>query len=154
MNVIQVQLKSWAELGKTELYQLLQLRSEIFVVEQECAYQDVDGQDSDALHLLATNEQQVLVAYARLYDTQIDGKDFVAIGRVCTDKSFRGRGISRQLMEQAMSYIDSNLKLPITLSAQLYLENFYQSLGFKTISEPYLEDDIPHIRMIKDDLRS
>ncbi|WP_343988555.1 GNAT family N-acetyltransferase [Kangiella japonica] len=152
MRHINVQLKNWAELDKSELYQLLKLRAEVFVVEQECAYQDVDGQDPDALHLLAADEKQSLIAYARLYDTQIEGKDYIAIGRVCTAEAFRGQGISRQLMEQAISYIESNQKKPITVSAQAYLEQFYQSLGFATVSEPYLEDGIPHIRMIKDEL--
>ena len=145
-------MKSWAELDKSELYQLLQLRAQIFVVEQECAYQDLDGQDPEALHLLASDEHQTLVAYARLYETQIDTKDYVAIGRVCTAEAYRGQGISRQLMQQAISYIESNQKKPITVSAQAYLEQFYQSLGFATVSEPYLEDGIPHIRMIKDEL--
>ncbi|PXF64663.1 GNAT family N-acetyltransferase [Kangiella spongicola] len=149
---MQFKLKSWAELEKSELYQLLQLRAQIFVVEQECAYQDLDGQDPEALHLLASDEHQTLVAYARLYETQIDTKDYVAIGRVCTAEAYRGQGISRQLMQQAISYIESNQKKPITVSAQAYLEQFYQSLGFATVSEPYLEDGIPHIRMIKDEL--
>ena len=152
MQLTQFQMKSWAELDKSELYQLLQLRAQIFVVEQECAYQDLDGQDPEALHLLASDEHQTLVAYARLYETQIDTKDYVAIGRVCTAKAYRGQGISRQLMQQAISYIESSLKKPITVSAQAYLEQFYQSLGFATVSEPYLEDGIPHIRMIKDEL--
>ena len=152
MQLTQFQMKSWAELEKSELYQLLQLRAQIFVVEQECAYQDLDGQDPEALHLLASDEHQTLVAYARLYETQIDTKDYVAIGRVCTAEAYRGQGISRQLMQQAISYIESNQKKPITLSAQAYLEQFYQSLGFATVSEPYLEDGIPHIRMIKDEL--
>ena len=152
MQLTQFQMKSWAELDKSELYQLLQLRAQIFVVEQECAYQDLDGQDPEALHLLASDEHQTLVAYARLYETQIDTKDYVAIGRVCTAEAYRGQGISRQLMQQAISYIESNQKKPITVSAQAYLEQFYQSLGFATVSEPYLEDGIPHIRMIKDEL--
>ena len=152
MQPTQFQLKRWAELDKSELYQLLQLRAQIFVVEQECAYQDLDGQDPDALHLLASDEHQTLVAYARLYDIQIDAKDYIAIGRVCTDKEQRGKGVSRQMMEYAISHIESTIKKPITVSAQAYLEQFYQSLGFVTVSEPYLEDGIPHIRMIRDEL--
>lgn len=152
MRQTKVQLKSWAELDKSELYQLLQLRAKVFVVEQECAYEDVDGQDVEALHLLASDEHQTLVAYARLYDIQIDAKDYVAIGRVCTAKAHRRQGISRQLMEQAIAYIESNQKKPTTVSAQVYLKQFYQSFGFVTVSEPYLEDGIPHIRMIKDEL--
>ena len=143
--------KRWSELGTSELYQLLQLRSEVFVVEQECAYQDLDGQDFEALHLTArAPTTQSLMAYARVYTTKIDEKEYAAIGRVCTAKKYRGQGISRQLMERAIQFINENQKLPITVSAQAYLEVFYHSLGFETVSEPYLEDGIPHIRMVRE----
>ena len=146
-----ITIKSWAELEKVELYQLLQLRSEVFVVEQECAYQDVDGQDFEAVHLMVkTRSDKSLIAYARIYAASIEGKEYAAIGRVCTAKQYRGQGVSRQLMEYAIQYIKDNQRLPITVSAQAYLEAFYQSLGFEIVSEPYLEDGIPHIRMVKE----
>lgn len=147
----QYSIKSWAELNTLDLYQLLQLRSEVFVVEQECAYQDLDGQDFESVHLTArTPSNKSLMAYARIYTTKIEEKEYAAIGRVCTAKTYRGQGVSRQLMEYAIQYIKENQKLPITVSAQAYLEIFYQSLGFQTISEPYLEDGIPHIRMVRE----
>jgi len=143
--------KRWSELGTSELYQLLQLRSEVFVVEQECAYQDLDSQDFEALHLTARAPNiQSLMAYARIYTAMIEEKEYAAIGRVCTAKKYRGQGISRQLMERAIQFINENQKLPITVSAQAYLEVFYHSLGFETVSEPYLEDGIPHIRMVRE----
>lgn len=151
MGSNQYSIKSWAELNTLDLYQLLQLRSEVFVVEQECAYQDLDGQDFESVHLTArTPSNKSLMAYARIYTTTIEEKEYAAIGRVCTTKTYRGQGVSRQLMEYAIQYIKENQKLPITVSAQAYLEIFYQSLGFQTISEPYLEDGIPHIRMVKE----
>ena len=147
----QYSIKSWAELNTLDLYQLLQLRSEVFVVEQECAYQDLDGQDFESVHLTArTPSNKSLMAYARIYTTKIEEKEYAAIGRVCTAKTYRGQGVSRQLMEYAIQYIKENQKLPITVSAQAYLEIFYQCLGFQTISEPYLEDGIPHIRMVRE----
>lgn len=151
MGSNQYSIKSWAELNTLDLYQLLQLRSEVFVVEQECAYQDLDGQDFESVHLTArTPSNKSLMAYARIYTTKIEEKEYAAIGRVCTAKTYRGQGVSRQLMEYAIQYIKENQKLPITVSAQAYLEIFYQSLGFQTISEPYLEDGIPHIRMVRE----
>ena len=151
MGSNQYSIKSWAELNTLDLYQLLQLRCEVFVVEQECAYQDLDGQDFESMHLTArTPSNQSLMAYARIYTTKIEEKEYAAIGRVCTAKKYRGQGVSRQLMEYAIQYIKENQKLPITVSAQAYLETFYQSLGFQTVSEPYLEDGIPHIRMVRE----
>lgn len=145
------EIKSWEELDTHELYQLLQLRSEVFVVEQECAYQDLDAQDFEAMHLTAkAPNHKALMAYARIYTTVIDEKEYAAIGRVCTAKTYRGQGISRQLMNHAIQFITQNKELPITVSAQAYLETFYHSLGFETVSEPYLEDGIPHIRMVRE----
>lgn len=145
----QYHIKSWQELSSDELYQLLRLRSEIFVVEQECAYQDLDNQDKTARHLLVTTENKQLVAYSRIYETVLEGCRYRAIGRVCTKQSVRGQGIALRMMKQAISSVESNRPLPITISAQSYLQSFYESLDFKVASEPYLEDGIPHIRMIR-----
>ncbi|AOE48811.1 GNAT family N-acetyltransferase [Kangiella sediminilitoris] len=143
-------IKSWNELTKQELYQLLQLRSEVFVVEQECAYQDLDGQDEEAMHLLVTEPNKALLGYARIYSSSIEKEAVQAIGRVCVRESERGESIARRMMEVALEYIERHHKQAITVSAQAYLENFYQQLGFNSVSEPYLEDGIPHIRMIRD----
>lgn len=143
-------IKIWDELTKNELYQLLQLRSEVFVVEQECAYQDLDGQDCDAEHLLLTDSQNQLVAYARIYGVTLEGQSYQAIGRVCVKASQRGQDIARKMMQLALDHIERNRHQAVMVSAQAYLETFYQQLGFKTVSEPYLEDGIPHIRMIRE----
>ncbi len=138
--------KPFADLTSLELYGILQLRSEVFVVEQNCVYQDVDGFDLNAHHVLALIESQV-VAYARLLPPGAKYPD-ASMGRVVSHASVRGTGIGKLLMHTALSHCD--LLWPeaaITISAQAYLEKFYQSLGFDTQSEPYLEDDIPHIEM-------
>jgi ElaA protein len=149
-------IKGWAELDKDELYQLLRLRSDVFVVEQECAYQDLDGKDIQANHFLVyqdetSAEQELeLMAYCRSYQDIINNKDYVAIGRVCTNSHYRGQGVSRKMMQKAIDYYQKHSELPLTVSAQAYLEGFYRSLGFETILEPYLEDGIPHIRMVRE----
>lgn len=139
--------KSFAELSASELYSLLQLRSEIFVVEQNCAYQDCDGKDEMSMHLLGF-EDNVLVAYARLLPKGVSYENYPSIGRVATKFSVRKKGYGKLLMLEAIKYCKEHFKINIKISAQAYLEKFYQDLGFVTISAPYLEDDIPHIAMI------
>jgi len=138
--------KSFDELTTLELYALLQLRSEVFVVEQNCAYQDVDGYDQSAMHLLMYLDDE-LCAYSRLIPPGIKYKS-ASLGRVVTQRSARGGGHGKALMESAKAHCERLWpQMGLTISAQAYLEKFYQSLGFKTESEPYMEDDIPHIQM-------
>ncbi|WP_223669901.1 GNAT family N-acetyltransferase [Kangiella shandongensis] len=141
---------SWAELSKEQLYQLLRLRSEVFVVEQECAYQDLDGLDEQAQHILVIGTDNQLNGYTRIYEALYQGKTYQAIGRVCVKASQRGQGVARQMMQVTLDHIESKSQEAVTVSAQAYLEAFYQQLGFNTVSEPYLEDGIPHIRMIRE----
>lgn len=152
MQSLDYVIKSWQELTKEELYQLLQLRTEVFVVEQNCPYQDIDGTDQQSCHLLVkeSSNPSLLIAYLRFYPSQLDNKSVVAMGRVCTRANNRKQGVSRELMNQALAYIEQKELKTITVSAQAYLEDFYQSLGFKAISELYDEDGIPHIRMIRE----
>lgn len=138
--------KTFDELTPFELYEILKLRSEIFVVEQNCVYLDFDDFDQEALHLYAIEEKQI-VGYVRLLGP---GKRFpeASIGRVVTKKEFRKRGISRFLMHLAIDHIETEWDLTeIKLSAQSYLRNFYESLEFKVVTEEYLEDGIPHFGM-------
>ena len=131
------------------LYDVLRLRSEIFVVEQNCAYQDIDRRDIDALHLLAHNEAGELMAYARLFNA---GQCYeqASIGRVIVARPYRKYGLGRALMQQAIAHIDHLFgPQPIKIGAQSYLENFYGSFGFQQIGEPYVEDGIPHIYMLR-----
>ncbi len=143
---IQWQWQPFDKLTNQQLYQLLQLRSSVFVVEQNCIYQDVDGIDQQSWHLLGYDGDQ-LVAYLRVFVKN----DQSIIGRIVTAISHRGMGLGKEIMQQAMAYIRSHAdRFPqsIYLMAQHYLEAFYQSFGFATHSEPYDEDGIPHIDML------
>lgn len=143
--------KHHTELSTQELYAILRLRAEVFVVEQQCVYLDVDGQDllGDTCHLMAWREQQ-LVAYLRLLDpVQQDGN--VVIGRVVTAPSARGQGTGHVLMVQALDHAERKWPgQPIYLSAQAHLQGYYGRYGFEPVGEVYLEDGIPHIGMRRD----
>ncbi|MDG9923146.1 MULTISPECIES: GNAT family N-acetyltransferase [unclassified Pseudomonas] len=140
--------KHHSELSTHELYALLELRSRVFVVEQNCAYQDVDGQDllADTHHLLAWQDER-LVAYLRLLDPSTQDGD-VVIGRVVIAPQARGSGLGHQLMERAVAAcLERWPGLPIYLSAQAHLQGYYGRYGFEAVTAEYLEDDIPHIGM-------
>jgi ElaA protein len=140
--------KHHSDLGKEQLYALLKLRSEVFVVEQKCAYPDLDGQDleGDTHHLMGWDNDQ-LVAYLRLLDPQSQGGD-VVIGRVVTAPTGRGKGLGHKMMEQALKQAEKHWpQVPIYLSAQAHLQGYYGRYGFVVAGEEYLEDDIPHIGM-------
>ena len=142
-------IKPFEALNVNELYDLLKLRSEIFVVEQNCVYLDLDGKDKKALHLIGEYDNKI-VAYVRLFDAGITF-DNASIGRVVVDADYRDRKWGHDLMREAISAIKSNFnKEKITIGAQLYLKKFYESHGFVQSSEMYLEDDIPHIEMIRE----
>lgn len=141
-----LEIKPFKALSLVELYQILQLRSEVFVVEQNCVYQDIDGKDTKALHVLGMYEG-VLVAYARLFKPG-DYFEQASIGRVIVNPAYRDKKWGHDLMKEAIKGIEQNYGVTnITISAQLYLKRFYESHGFVQTSEMYLEDDIPHIEM-------
>jgi ElaA protein len=134
-------------LALTELYDLLQLRSEVFVVEQTCAFQDIDGQDEAAYHLLGYAPGGRLAAYARLFEPGVAYAE-VSIGRVVVAADFRRFGLGKELMRQAIAQCEAYFApQPIKIGAQQYLEKFYQEFGFAQCGEMYLEDGIPHIPM-------
>ena len=133
--MILFQSKSFAELSTNELYSILKLRIEVFVVEQNCPYQDCDD-----------NNQ--LVSYCRIIPTNISYSNYCSIGRVLTKKSHRKLNIGKDLMNYGINFCLNNYTNTIKISAQAYLEKFYTELGFIAISELYLEDNIPHIEMI------
>lgn len=138
--------RKFSELSLEQLYALLQLRAEVFVLEQKCPYQDPDGNDQVALHVLGYRGEKLL-AYTRLLPpgTRYDS---CSIGRVVTSPAIRGDGIGQQLMDKSIDYCRQNWgDSAITISAQQYLEKFYNRLGFETESEPYQEDGIPHVQM-------
>lgn len=139
-------IKRFNELSLVELYQILQLRSEVFVVEQNCVYQDIDGKDEKALHLLGIYDGKI-VAYTRLFAPGYYF-DQASIGRVVISPKYRDRKWGHNLMKASIDGIKERYQTGnITISAQLYLKKFYESHGFVQDGEQYLEDDIPHIRM-------
>jgi ElaA protein len=141
--------KPFATLTISELYALLQLRSEVFVVEQTCAFQDIDGQDQAAYHLLGHSEAGELVAYTRLFAAGISYPE-ASIGRVVVSPKARRYGLGRELLRQSIAAVDTLFgPQPIRIGAQLYLKEFYESFGFQQHGEGYLEDGIPHIHMIR-----
>ncbi len=136
-------LKTFSELTLTELYSILKLRVDIFVVEQNCAYPELDGEDEEAIHLFIEEEAEI-ISYLRIIKNQLK----IRIGRVVTHKNHRGKKLSSKLMEEAMVYIKAYYPQKIVvLSAQAHLQKFYGKFGFSPISEMYLEDGIPHIDM-------
>ena len=141
--------KTFYELDTEDLYQILRLRSEVFVVEQDCVYQDIDNKDHNAIHLYYKENDQI-VAYTRIFKAG-DYYENPCIGRVVVSKKNRGNDLGKKIMIDSMEYIKQNIKgEKIELSAQKYLDKFYKDLGFYKIGEEYLEDGIPHQRMIFD----
>ncbi len=139
--------KKFADLTAAELYAVMQLRNEVFVVEQNCVYQDADGVDLQSWHFMGW-DGQTLVAYTRIIPPGVTFEQ-ASIGRVVNSPRYRGLGIGRQLM---LLIISNTINLfnctTIKIGAQLYLKKFYESLGFVQCSDTYLEDNIPHIQML------
>jgi len=141
--------KPYPDLTLDELYSILQLRVQVFIVEQNCPFQDVDGQDATALHLLGHTETGALAAYARLFGPG-QCYDEVSIGRVVTAPAYRRHGLGRELMQTAIAQCESIFgPQPIKIGAQYYLRDFYRSFGFVQQGDIYLEDDIEHIYMLR-----
>ncbi|MBL7933368.1 MAG: GNAT family N-acetyltransferase [Bacteroidia bacterium] len=139
-------LKSFNDLSNLQIFQLYQLRAMVFVVEQNCPYQDVDDKDLEALHLMLY-ENDSLAAYCRILPPGLS-YDEPSIGRVVVRKEFRRKKMGDQLMKQSIKLcLDLFKNQDIVISAQSYLKRFYNDLGFLEEGETYLEDDIPHIKM-------
>lgn len=140
-------IKKIEDLSNKELYNILKLRSEVFVVEQTCPFLDPDGKDFKALHIFLEEEGEVL-AYARLFQKGIVYNE-ASIGRVVVNPDYRTSGYGKLLMERAIKYIFEEMnEIEIKIQAQSYLYNFYSSFGFVPVSEEYPEDDILHIDML------
>ncbi|HQX96425.1 MAG: GNAT family N-acetyltransferase [Chitinophagaceae bacterium] len=148
MSAINWAFKKFEELTSSELYAIMQLRNEVFVVEQNCVYQDADNKDLLSYHLMGWNQQK-LVAYTRILAPGIAFEE-ASIGRVVTSPSVRRTGIGFELMNRSISKTTELFgNFPIRIGAQLYLQKFYTSLGFEKDSDTYLEDNIPHIEMVR-----
>ena len=143
-----VVIKSYYELDLDELYDILKLRQEVFVVEQDCPYVDTDGHDQAGYHVMIIEDDE-LVAYSRLLPKGSTYPDHVSIGRVISVQNRRGKGLGREVMQVSLSiaqelWPDETIKI----SAQVYALPFYRSLGFLEVGEEYLEDGIPHMAML------
>ncbi len=148
-NSINWELKSFEGLTNKELYNILKLRAEVFIIEQNCAYQDMDGKDIFSFHLMGTNERNKLIAYSRILPADISFKE-VSIGRVVTAPSVRRNGVGKELMKTSLEAIEKKYgNVPVRIGAQLYLKKFYENYGFIKDSEMYLEDGIEHIEMLR-----
>ena len=139
--------KTFEELTNHELYELIQLRNEVFVVEQDCVYQDADGKDLHSNHLLGYNGDQ-LAAYVRIVPPGISYDGYCSIGRVVVSPKYRRKDYGKAVMKKGIEICKETYSEQIKISAQCYLEKFYTELGFEIVSEQYLEDDIPHYAMI------
>lgn len=143
-----VEIKRFDELTTKELYEILQLRSEVFVVEQDCVYQDIDGKDEQALHIIGALKGKI-VAYSRCFPPGVYFEE-PAIGRVVVRKSERKKAYGHQILITSIDAIKRSFgNGRIRLSAQTYLIQFYESHGFQQVGEGYLEDGIPHIAMLR-----
>ncbi len=140
-------IKRFNELTLEQLYQIMKIRSEIFVVEQNCVYLDIDGNDTEVVHIFLEDKNEVL-AYARILPKGIYHKQ-ASIGRVLVNEKYRKNGYATELMNKSIDYIKSQMyEKEIKISAQNYLFKFYSTIGFKKVSDVYLEDGIEHIDMI------
>ncbi|MEO9512862.1 MAG: GNAT family N-acetyltransferase [Flavobacteriaceae bacterium] len=146
---MEISIKLFEQLSNTELYQILRLRSEVFVVEQDCVYQDLDNNDQKALHVLGVKEGNI-IAYTRVFKPG-DYFSNISIGRVVVQKEERKFGYGKIIMESSIMEMTNRFQaVPIEISAQTYLLQFYNNLGFVTFGEEYMEDGIPHIRMVRE----
>lgn len=140
-------IKHFNELTTTELYRILRARAEIFVVEQDCVYQDLDNKDLNAWHVWFEDEDGV-AAYCRVLDKGVSYEGEGSIGRVITVK--RGTGLGYKVMMEGIRVAEEKFgQTSLRISAQQYAQGFYEKCGFVRVSEPYLEDDIPHVQMVR-----
>ena len=142
--------KYFNDLTTKELYQILQLRNEVFIVEQNCPFQDLDDKDFKCFHLIGFDtDSQKIMAYTRIVPAGVSYTE-ASIGRVVTSPQARGEGIGKVLMEKSIQLLEELYGgVPIRIGAQLYLKIFYESFGFQQVGEIYLEDGIEHILMDK-----
>lgn len=141
-------IESFASLTPKAVYDIFKLRQDVFILEQACLYPDFDGKDSRALHLMGYSDA-ALAAYARLFAPNDYFPDHVAFGRVATAAAFRGQGLGKALLSECLQACSAHWPgVTIEISGQCYLQRFYESFGFQTEGEPYLEDNLPHQRFL------
>ena len=146
--MVSIFVKSFEELSKLELYKILRLRAEVFIVEQDCVYQDVDDKDQKALHVILKKSEEI-IGYTRLFWPGDYFKE-ASIGRLVISKKERDNNYGSELMKASILAISEKMKeKKIKISAQTYLKIFYNNLGFLESGKEYLEDGIPHVAMLK-----
>ena len=147
----------WADfyhLSVVQLYEILALRESIFIVEQNVPYVDIDGKDIHCIHLMGYKENE-MIGYMRLVPLDLFEKGYYSFGRVVVKAEERGTGLGRKLVQEGIRRLDEiRNDYPIKISSQLYLKDFYSSFGFIPIGDPYIEDQISHIAMVRQDSRS
>jgi ElaA protein len=149
VNNIVWKCKPFDALSSHELYAIIRLRNEVFVVEQNCVFQDADNKDQRSFHLMGYIDSQ-LAGYARLVPAGVSYKN-ISIGRIITSPTFRKMGVGKALMQKAIEYCNQLFnRQTIKIGAQLYLKKFYENFGFEQVGEPYDEDGIIHIHMLKE----
>jgi len=142
--------KNFKDLSVDEYFELLHLRTAVFVVEQDCPYQEVDEKDRESFHLVGKTETGEVIAVTRILPQGVSYNE-VSIGRVALKKEFRGKGIANGLMKATLLFIENELgKQAIRISAQTYLLNYYGKFGFQQVGNEYLEDNIPHVEMLRE----
>ena len=147
MRNYEVKIKSFSELNLEELYQVLKLRSDVFVVEQNCVYSDMDNKDEDSFHCIISFNSKI-IGYARILPSGLN-YTYPSIGRVIIHSDFRGEKLGYKLMNSCMDFVIQKFNSQkIVISAQSHLSHFYANLGFNIEGEQYLEDGIPHVKMI------
>jgi len=151
MNTV---IKKFSELSTEEIYNILKLRSEVFVVEQNCVYQDIDEKDQKATHLFIEKNNEI-IAYTRIFKKGDYYEENPSIGRVVVSKKERGKNLGKEIMLNSIEFVKKELEgRKIELSAQKYLDKFYKDLDFYSEGEDYLEDGIPHQRMFYNLIRN
>jgi len=153
MVAINFKCVPFTQLTVPQLYSVLRLRADVFILEQECVYQDIDGHDADAYHVLGFDRDRELVAYSRLLPagSPISHYEYPAIGRVIISKKVRRKGVGTKLMEESIRQCERLFgdSTGIKISAQVYIDKFYAALGFRPVGKQYIEDGIPHVCMIR-----
>lgn len=147
--MVEFRTKMFTELTLDELYRIMQLRQEVFVVEQDCPYLDADDKDQQSLHTIGYNNKKEVVAYCRLVPPGLSYHNYASIGRVATSLGVRKMGVGKKMMIYAIEVLQNQYShSSIKISAQKYLEQFYKGFGFMPTGEEYLEDGIPHMGMV------
>jgi len=148
MSEIQFVYSSFNDLSSVQLEKIYSLRQRIFIIEQQCFYQDIDGSDSEAFHLLLYKEN-TLAAYLRIFEPGLKFKEASSMGRIVVDKAFRGSDVGKELIKKGIALAKQHYPgKPIKIEAQAALDSYYQKFGFTPLGEIYIVDDIPHQLMV------